>query len=440
MPYSTKLRPLLPIVFLFLSAFFGLPSLVPQARATTDLVCIADPVTNPTTCPSSPPDLAGPVGSNVTVAVNIQGSDSLNAFDISVQVDPTVLQPVSISLADSLIRDPRFIVRQSVNSTTGVAQVAVGALGYFVPGPVLGNLFEIAYKVLSSSIGTVIIFKLGCTHQGLNSLQGLCVTVARPNLVPVTVQSATFGGPLDPNFSMAVAPPLRTLLGSSQTVIGSSADSTVVLFGTSGFTGSVNLSTTPPPFCPASTCPSWSLNSTTVALSSEGTAVAALNFSIPPSTPANTWTINVTAASGRIAHTVPATFKIVPPPAFSISADQTTLTITRGQSGTFTIHLREDGCGNISQPEIGCAGLSGSTAISPNVKKAPRLMDRGCTELGLPTFTLLCTGLVTTNSTTHPGTYTVVVTVDSGWVISTLTLTVTIVPNGRASISTFFQS
>src|SRR5438128_3300891 len=102
-----KLKSLLPISFLILSAFSIPPNLVQQAEATSEgLVCIADIAVNPTDCPAEPANLTGNVGDIITVAVNIQGGDSLNGFDIRVQVNPAVLQPVSIGLADSLIPDP----------------------------------------------------------------------------------------------------------------------------------------------------------------------------------------------------------------------------------------------------------------------------------------------------------------------------------------------
>lgn len=425
-----KMKLLLPVLLLFLSAFFGVPSLAMQARATTDLVCIADQLSNPTDCPSSPANLTGLVGSNVTVAVNVQGVDSLNGFDIAVHVNPAILQPVSVSLADSLIQEPRILVLQTVNSTSGIARLATSALGYTVPGT--GNLFEIVYEVLSSDNGTAITFGLGCTHQA--SAEGICVTLTNPGVVYVTLQTASFGGPLAPDFSMTASPSFQTLLGSSDTVIGSGSDSMIVLFGTGGFTGPVDLSTTLPPLCPASNCPSWSLSVTTLTLFSERAALAALTFSVPPGTPAGTWNVNVTATSGSISNSVTATFKIVPPPRFSISTDTSTLTLQRGQSGTITLRLTETSCGNIYQPDKGCVGLWGfSTSISPDLKKGPSIRY-GLSETSLPTFTLLSSIVVSTNSTTHPGTYIVMVFASNKWIISTITLTVIVVPTNRANI------
>src|SRR3989449_5144977 len=76
----SKLKALSPLVFLLLSAFFGVPALVHPARATTaGLVWLADPSFEPTDCPSSPAILAGEGGATITVAVHGPGSGSLKA-------------------------------------------------------------------------------------------------------------------------------------------------------------------------------------------------------------------------------------------------------------------------------------------------------------------------------------------------------------------------
>src|SRR2546427_12917371 len=67
----SKLKALSPLVFLLLSAFFGVPALVHPARATTaGIVCIADQSFNSTDCPLSPPILAGQARAAVTVGCN----------------------------------------------------------------------------------------------------------------------------------------------------------------------------------------------------------------------------------------------------------------------------------------------------------------------------------------------------------------------------------
>jgi hypothetical protein len=434
---QSKLRTVPLTVLLLVSAFLGFSSVVEPARATaTGLVCIADQTVNPTNCPAEPANLTGDVGDIITVAVNIQGVSSLNGFDIAVQVDPTVLQPLNISLADSILGNNcydyhsgcRFVLVRSTNSNTGVARLAMAVFSLGISGA--GNLFEINYKVLSSSIGTSVIFTLGCT--GESSVQDVCVTLANPNVLPVKVQTASFGL-VTPDFSIAAWPSPRTLLGSSDSVVGSTANSTIVLFGTGGFAGSVDISITPLPVCPVS-CPSWGLNPTSLELFSGSVASALLNFSIPPGTPSNNWTINVTATSGNISHSVLSTFKIVPPPRFSISANPTTLTLHRGRSGTFMLEVVEPDCPPWGAPARGCVGIHvSSITISPSIKKGPSLSQTACAgpDYFSDTYTLSCWLSVLTNSTTHPATYSVILSLTNMWVISTITLTVIAVPNAN---------
>ena len=431
-------KSLVPMLLLLQAAFIGLPSLGPQVRAASaGLLCLADLSLNPTDCPFLPANISGQVGDTVTVAVNVQGVDSLDGLDIPVQVNPAVLQPLSISLADSIMGNACTelqsgcgqILLQSVNSTSGVVRLAMDIFEVSVPGN--GNLFEINYKVLSSS-GAAIIFQLGCLGA---SAPGTCVALANPSIVNVNLQTASFMGPLPPDFYMAARPSFQPLLGSAETLLGSTANSVVALFGTGGFAGSVGLSATPVPLCSVSNYPSWSLNASSLAPASERAAVVVLTFFVPPGTPSNIWTVNVTATSGSISHSVLVTFQIVPPPRFSISADTTTLTVHRGQwpPPFFTLNLTEAGCGRTYEPETGCAGLGFSLSTSPNVKKGPSIGYR-LFDTDVPTFTVTALVIVYTNSLTHPGTYAVVVFASTKWVISTITLTIIVVPDIRANV------
>src|SRR2546427_10794023 len=63
----SKLKALSPLVFLLLSAFFGVPALVHPARATTaGHLGVADPAVNPRGAPPSPAHLAAQVAAAST--------------------------------------------------------------------------------------------------------------------------------------------------------------------------------------------------------------------------------------------------------------------------------------------------------------------------------------------------------------------------------------
>src|SRR5438552_15044113 len=91
------------------------------------------------------------------------------------------------------------------------------------------------------------------------SAPGSCVALANPSIVNVNLQTASFMGPLPPDFYMAARPSFQPLVGSAETLLGSSANSVLALFGTGGFAGSVGLSATPVPLCSLSNCPPGSL-------------------------------------------------------------------------------------------------------------------------------------------------------------------------------------
>src|SRR5713101_1518048 len=137
-----------------MSAFVAIAAIPSPVHAQlVGTVCI-DNATS-TSCPTAPPTLTGIVGTNVTVSVNIQGSDTFNGFDISVATNASTLDPLSIDFSASLIHQPLFEAANGVNSTTGMARLALVAMGYSVPGPATGNLFRITYKVLGPTTAVI---------------------------------------------------------------------------------------------------------------------------------------------------------------------------------------------------------------------------------------------------------------------------------------------
>ena len=333
-----------------------IPLTIPHANAATGLVCIADPSVNPSSCPGSPASFSGVVGSNVTVAVNIQGSDTVNGFDISTLVDSSVLQPVNIFVANSIIHDPKLIVAQTVDPNSGIARLAMVAVGYSVTGPVTGNLFTIVYRVLASNRGTGIVFQTGCSG---TSVPNTCVTVTSPNVDSESVQNGSLVGPVTPNF--AISADLR-----SQTLqAGSSTFTNIRVNSLNGFSGTVSMSASPPPVCPG--CPTWSVAPTSVSLISGGAASANLTFHTTSNTPPNTYNVAVNGTSGSISHSVFLSFTVTappPPPDFSIAASPASQNVQSGNTATSSIVLTSlngfSGTINLSvPPQLTCPGCPG---------------------------------------------------------------------------------
>ncbi len=394
---------LLSLGVLLLLTVLAIPSMVPHVNAATGLVCIADSSLNPASCPASPASVSAPVGSNVNVAINVQGSDTLNGFDISVQVDPSVLQPLNITLTNSVIHDPRLIAAESANPTTGIARLAMVAAGYSVTGPVTGNLFNIVYKVLVSGRGTDITFEAGCTG---TSVPNTCVTIVSPSVIPEAIQTATFaGGPITPNFTISANPSFQTVQQ------GFSATSTIVVASLNGFAGVVNF--TIPFSCLAIGCPQWSINPVSVALVSGGTAQATLTFSTDLNTPTMTFSGTVTGTSGSLSHSVVVSFQVLPPPPppdFSILANPSSQTVQQGSSATSSIMLSSlggfSGTVNLAtSPPPLCPSCPNWTISPTSVMLMPGATAQATltfsTTAGSPTMTFNVNVIGTSGSLSH---------------------------------------
>jgi len=257
-----NLKKAIPLLFVF-SAILAL-TLPPQAHAATGVVCIADPSLNPSSCPNSLATLSGTVGANVTVAVNIQGSDTLNGFDISVAVNPTMLQPLQILTSNSIIHDPKLTAYYLVNATSGIARLAMVAQGYSVPGT--GNLFDIVYKSVSAG-NSSIIFQSGCSG---TSVPNTCVTIANPSGAADSekVQTGSFSGSATPDFTISAKPTTLTVR------LGSMAQSMITVTSLNGFSGTINFSLSLSPNVKKG--PTVSLSQSALTLSSGGTATTTL--------------------------------------------------------------------------------------------------------------------------------------------------------------------
>lgn len=187
---------------------------VPAGRI--GLVCIT--ASNSTLCPSTAPILRGTVRTNFTVALNIQGSDSINAFDISVKTDPTILKPASIDFTGSVLPGPPGFVDECINGVLvqgprcgstdgpGVAHLALGAcLACITIAPTGGLLFRITYQVLSP-LNTTINYQTECWSSSVSGTTD-CLTLANGTtwIVPVRSQPALFIDPPRPEVSVTLS-------------------------------------------------------------------------------------------------------------------------------------------------------------------------------------------------------------------------------------------
>src|SRR5205807_3977950 len=211
----------------------------------TGTVCIADPVS--TSCPSTPPAISVLSGTQLQIAVNIEGSDPVNGFDVFVKADPTILNSVGVNLTGSVLGPDIFTVAECTGNSgygcaegqngPGTIRVAAVALGFITTAPTTGRLFSIIFNVTRTSSSVLIGFQTGCS--GTSTSSNYCVTVVDGyTLNKETVQEST-GDPGD--FSILVELCCPTIK-RNETRLGE-----IHVQSLNGFFGSMSLSFTVSP-------------------------------------------------------------------------------------------------------------------------------------------------------------------------------------------------
>jgi hypothetical protein len=129
-----------------------------------------------------------------------------------------------------------------------------------------------------------------------------------------------------PDFSISASPASQTVTQGA----GTSYTATVAALG--GFTGVVSFSVSGLP-----SGASASFNPTSVT----GSGSSTMSVSTSSTTPAGTYTLTITGTSGTLSHstTVRLVVNLVNPPDFTISVAPTSLNVTRGSSGSYTVTI-----------------------------------------------------------------------------------------------------
>jgi hypothetical protein len=388
---------------------------VTVTSTTAGIVCLVQPGSS--TCPLSPPAFTGAVGTQLRVAVFIQGSSGLNGFDVTLLADHTVLKPAGIDLTGTvLVGTPTVLVEclsgvlvsgslcSSVDTVDTIELAATSALGSGITStPTTGLLFTAIYNITGTTANISISFQKGCANTSVSG--GICVTVANGSIMPVTetVMTATFSNAAAaPDFSIAVNPSSLTITA------GICGTSTITLTSINGFTGTVTLAATVSPTGPAAT-----LSTSALTLSSGGSATTTLTVCTAPSTPAGSYSVAITGTSGSLSHAKIVSVTVTSPPDFTITATPTTHTIKRGSSATYTMTIK------------GTNGFNGTihltTTISPFVKNGPTITIPS--TVGPYSNSTLT---ISTGHSTPAGTYTITVTATSGSITHSVTITVTV--------------
>jgi hypothetical protein len=148
---------------------------VVQSPSPVGTVCIAS--ASSTLCPASPAVITSEVGNKIQVAVSIQNSSIFNEFDVLVKADPSIINATGFDLSATVLSNPiigtacingRLIAGSQscyAQDGPGVAHlfVAAGCAGVTLAcGFGTGNLFNINYTVVGSTMGSPIDFQTGC--------------------------------------------------------------------------------------------------------------------------------------------------------------------------------------------------------------------------------------------------------------------------------------
>src|SRR3989475_5013323 len=120
-----------------------------------------------------------------------------------------------------------------------------------------------------------------------------------------------------PDFTMTANP------SSLNISAGTTGKSTITLTSLNGFSGTVNLYTSPSTLCPSPACSTWSIDQTIVILVPNGISTATL--SIFRGTQGGYGNVTVYGNSGSLSHSVIASFKISPSPDFTITLSPSSL-------------------------------------------------------------------------------------------------------------------
>jgi hypothetical protein len=340
------------------------------------------------------------------IAVVVNSSPGLDAFDITLLTNSTILKPAGIDLTNSvLIGNPVVLLEclgGRLKSTSGTCTitdtvdtihlVATSSLGApLTTAPTTGLLFTAIYNVTGTTSGITIGFQTGCTNTSVPG--GFCVTIANGTPTPnmENVQTGTFTNL--PTFSLQT--PFQ--VGPIILAPGSSSSSLLNITSINGFSGVVTVTSNISPTGPtATTSPSnVVLNATSPFVLANIAVFVALTV------PQGNYTLTVKGTSGTVSHSLVFAV-IVTGPDFAITLSSPSLALDVGQSSLTTVTV------------ISLAGFSGTIVLISAVSQT------GLTLSSLQNLSVHSSGTNSTSLTisatnsTPAATYTITISGTSG--------------------------
>lgn len=410
------------------------------------------------TITSSPPSLRIAQGSSNTSIITVTSvNDFADDVDLSATVlpsDPTMtLNPPTVTLTSGGSPQTSILTVSTASAPAGSYNVNVTGTSGSVSGHRIVPTLVVAPDFSISADPTRLVIQLGSTGNStitLSSLDtfsgnvslsrsappaGMTATLTRNSVIlssggtntsrlDVSVSPATTPGTYTVNVTGASGPLTHTTtvtvvagpdfdISRNPTTMtltpGSSDTSTITLTSFNNFTGTVNLSGT---ITPGGT--TFSLNPSIVSLSGGGRATAVLTVNASATAVAANYTVTVSATSGNLTHS---STIVVSVRDFSVTVSSASLTVHQGTSIKMTVSVTS------LNKFVGVVSLA-TTASSNTLFRL----------LNVTTLSLSPSGagfaLLTINaSSVQAGTYTVSITGTSGFLVRTVSLSITVQPS-----------
>ena len=178
------------------------------------------------------------------------------------------------------------------------------------------------------------------------------ITGTSGSLTHTTTISLTVNAAATPDFSLSASP------ASVAVTQGGSGSSTITVTPSGGFTGSVTLSASG---LPSGVTASFGTNPTT--------STSSVTFAASATAATGTFTVTITGTSGSLSHTTTVTLTVNSAggsPNFTISASPSTLAVTRGTSGHYTVTITgQNGFAGAVNLSVSGQGSRVTTSFNP---------------------------------------------------------------------------
>ncbi len=280
-----------------------------------------------------PTTVAGSASTVVTVRVQVAGVDPFNGWDIQVESNQSVINPISLSITgNGLGANYGENVLEIVSCINGVSYTTSHCDSSDGPGIV--HSAAVAHEgnpPTSSAYGLLFAINYTVIRSGSYSPLQILRAVITNHLSPVslTTRDGTYGIPFGQGFGLTASP------DSPRIVIGSKANVTLTVSSYGGYAGTIDLTlgTQPPGLL-------LFLNATSTPLSPNYPSNVTLTIATDTTYQANQYTVMVTATSDGLSHTATVSILTTDKPDFILDASPLILEIhaTGSSSSIITLH------------------------------------------------------------------------------------------------------